>query len=151
MKRVNKDKILRIWSLLIYTKGRSKYNKEIPILLVFSGSNNGNSKTELYGEYSYSENVIKVWCGPHTDFADITSTIIHEYTHYLQFWPWYTRYRKMYSYEKNPYEIEAKKAEKYSSDLLEGISKDYWEFLLKENNRLKRIYEKSQSNVTINY
>ena len=138
-----------MWSLIVYIRGKSRYNKDIPTLKIFSGSKSKRSKTETFGEYYHSENAIEIWCGPHIDFEDLASTILHEYSHYLQFWPWYTRYRSMYTYEKNPYEIEAKESEKFAPELVKMVAEDEWKRFLKKNRKIGNVYRKSQDAVKI--
>jgi len=145
------DKIIRLWSLVVYVKGKSKYNKGIPNLIVFRGSKSRRSNIETFGEYYHNDNVIKIWCGPHINFSDFASTILHEYSHYLQFWPWYTRYRKMYTYEKNPYEIEAKESEKYAQELIKRVSEKEWKKFTRGNQKILEIYEETETRINIKY
>lgn len=151
MERIDRDKILRLWSLIVYIKGKSKYNKGVPDLIVLGGSKTKRSKLETFGEYYYTDNIIKIWCGPHIDFEDLASTILHEYTHYLQFWPWYTRYRNMYKYDENPYEIEAKNSENLATDLVKMVSESVWRKFVRSNRKVLRIYERSQEIVNVKY
>jgi hypothetical protein len=150
LERLNKDKIFRLWSLVIRSQGKSKYKKDLPELYFYKGDNKGdNQKSVTFGEYYNQENAIKIWCGPHLDFKDMASTLLHEYKHHLQFWPWYTRYKSMYSYDKNPYEIEAKEAESLAPDLVRMLSDDQWNKLLKKDLKLKRLYERSRNTVRV--
>ena len=93
------------------------YRKDFPKLYFFYGSKKEGKKSLTYGEYCNYGNTIKIWCGPHTNFNDLASTMLHEYSHYLQFWPWYTRYKNMYTYETNPYELEARESKTKSISL----------------------------------
>ena len=53
---------------------------------------------------------------------DVVSTIIHEYTHYLQSRTKYEKYEKEYYYSTNPYERQAKRNEiKYTKICLQDI------------------------------
>ena len=149
MERVNKDKIFRLWSLIIDLKGKSKYRKDFPKLYFFYGSKREGKKSLTYGEYYNDGNVIKIWCGPHTDFKELASTMLHEYAHYLQFWPWYTRYKNMYSYETNPYEIEAKEFEKLAPDLTKLVSDSSWKREIRRNPGIVRICKKSSETIII--
>ena len=139
MERINKDRISRLWSLVIYKKGRSRYKNDIPSLSLFTGNSGGKT----IGEYLYKENQIRIWWQPHDDFKELASTILHEYTHYLQFWPWYSRYQKIYSYKDNPYEIQANESESETPDFIKEISEEQWRFNLKKISKLRKIYEKS--------
>lgn len=147
MERINRDRVLRLWSLVVFKKGRSDYKKDLPKLTMFPGL---NTAKRTVGEYLYKENEIQIWWKPHSDFKDLASTILHEYTHYLQFWPWYSRYQKIYSYEKNPYEIEANLSESVAPDYIREISDDNWNYIIKKNPKLRKIYTDSESLVQFN-
>lgn len=149
MERINKDKIFRLWSLIIYLKGRSKYKKDFPELYFFYGSKRERNKNLTFGEYYNEGNTIKIWCGPHIDFKDLASTMLHEYEHYLQFWPWYTRYKNMYSYENNPYEIRAKESEKLAPSLIKRVSDSEWIGEIRKTPGISKIYEKSRETIVI--
>jgi len=151
LERINKDKIFRLWSLIIHTKGKSRYKKDYPNLYFLSGTKREGEKSLTFGEYYNDENVIKIWCGPHTDFKNLASTMLHEYEHYLQFWPWYTRYKNTHSYENNPYEIEASAAEKLAPDLIKLISDVEWKRKIKKNSDIVKIYDKSAKRININF
>lgn len=138
MERINRDRILRIWSLIVLKKGKSKHGKPIPTLVLITKSN----ETQTIGKYIHEDNSIHIWFRSHYDFKDLTSTILHEYTHYLQFWPWYVRYRKMYSYKENPYEIAANLSETDATNLIREISDEKWLYNI-SNKKLRKIYESS--------
>ena len=74
---------------------------------------------------------------------------LHEYAHYLQFWPWYTRYRNTYSYETNPYEIEAKKFESLAPSLTKLVSDIAWKKEIRKNSSISEIYERSIESIVI--
>jgi hypothetical protein len=143
LERVNKDKVLRIWSLTAFHRGKSKYKKDLPKLVLLPDING-----RVIGEYGNDENEIRIWLKPHSDFKEMTKTLLHEYTHYLQYSPWYYRYQKMYEYDKNPYEIEANKSEDMWTVLLSEVSDDNWGSYLRKNKRLKRIYQRSEEMVS---
>ncbi len=149
MERINKDKIFRLWSLIIHLKGRSKYKKDFPKMYFFYGSKKESKKNLTFGEYYNDGNTIKIWCGPHTDFNELASTMLHEYSHYLQFWPWYTRYKNMYSYEDNPYEIEAKESESLAPELTKLVSDSLWKEEIKKKPEIAKIYKKSIGMIVI--
>ena len=75
--------------------------------------------------------------------------MLHEYSHYLQFWPWYTRYKNMYSYETNPYEIEAKESEKLAPNLTKMVSDSVWEREIRKNPDIARIHQITSQTVRI--
>ena len=146
MERIHKDRILRVWSLIVFRKGKSKYKKDIPKLILITGSN----KTQIIGRYLPYENSILVWCKSHYDFKELTSTILHEYTHYLQFWPWYQRYAKIYTYKENPYEIEANLSESEAPSLIKEISENRWKINVK-NQEIRMIYESADDSVIVKF
>lgn len=83
------------------------------------------------------------------NFNELASTMLHEYAHYLQFWPWYTRYRNTYSYETNPYEIEAKKFESLAPSLTKLVSDIAWKKEIRKNSSISEIYERSIESIVI--
>lgn len=145
MERINKDKVLRLWSLIIHTYGKSKYKKDLPTVYFFYGT---NSKS-VFGEYYNQDNHIKIWFGPHDSLKDIAATMLHEYAHHLQFWPWYTRYDKKYTYYKNPYELQAKEMEKLAPDLMEMICDKEWENIIRKKRDLPAIYNRARQMISI--
>jgi uncharacterized protein YjaZ len=69
--------------------------------------------TVYYGEYCPTENVISIFLDEMSSLGQITSTIVHEYTHYLQ--PIATKYYKLlkeHGYDNHPHEIEARDNER---------------------------------------
>jgi len=149
LERINKDKIFRLWSLIIHIKGKSMYRKDFPKLYFFYGSKKEGKKSLTYGEYCNYGNTIKIWCGPHTNFNDLASTMLHEYSHYLQFWPWYTRYKNMYTYETNPYELEARESERLAPELTKLVSDACWKREIRKNSEISVIYKKSIESIVI--
>ena len=76
------------------------------------------------GNYFSDENRIFIYGLRDITIYDIVSTIIHEYTHYLQSNKKYWLYFKTHDYLNHPYEREARRNEmKYSKNCLEEISK----------------------------
>lgn len=94
--------------------GVSKYHDRTPYLSVEDSPYSDDDETyDGLGDYSFdSMNEISIyWKNIHTE-ETLIRTIIHEYTHYLQFPSWYKRYYNIgYNYNDHPYEIEAFKAE----------------------------------------
>ena len=123
-------------------RGKSKYGKPIPTLVLITKPN----ETRTIGRYLYENNSIHIWFRAHYDFKELTSTILHEYTHYLQFWPWYRRYQEKYSYSENPYEIAANLSEADATNLIREISDEKWCYNIK-NKKLRKIYESSEEGV----
>jgi hypothetical protein len=89
----------------------------------------GNEKDGFYGFYCPAINHIRVSVGECTTVGRLTSTFIHEYTHYLQ--PVLTKYSsadEKFGYWDNPFEVEARMMEKklnryLLSDLRDKMSK----------------------------
>jgi hypothetical protein len=149
LEKINKDKIFRLWSLIIHLKGKSRYKEDFPKLYFFYGSKRERNKKTTYGEYYNDRNIIKIWGGPHMNFNELASTMLHEYAHYLQFWPWYTRYKNMYSYETNPYEIEANQFESLAPSLTKLVSDIAWKREIRKNSSISEIYERSIESIVI--
>ena len=84
--------------------------KSTPLSLVMCD----NPYDECYlGEYDPVDNQINIFTDEIGSLGALTSTIVHEYTHYLQ--PILTKYAKMldeYGYDKHPYEVEARDNER---------------------------------------
>jgi hypothetical protein len=73
----------------------------------------GKDEEGFYGFYCPFANHIRVSTEECTTVGRLTSTFIHEYTHYLQ--PVRTKYvsaLKEHGYWNNPYEVEARMMEK---------------------------------------
>lgn len=76
----------------------------------------------FYGKYCFYRNRIVIYVSNCKTFKDLISTIIHEYTHYLQSRTKYEEYEKTYYYSTNPYERQAKRNEvKYTKLCLSDI------------------------------
>lgn len=79
-------------------------------------------RSKVFGTYCSYRNTIYIYLNNCETIKDIVSTIIHEYTHYLQSSTKYSYYQSVYYYTQNPFEIEAKKnEEKYSDNCLNYI------------------------------
>ncbi len=89
--------------------------KRTKLVFEFSERPRTIKKAIVFGNYCFWRNKITLYL-PHCNTVDeIISTIIHEYTHYLQSRPKYQHYQKHYYYSTNPYEREAKRnEEKYT-------------------------------------
>jgi uncharacterized protein YjaZ len=78
----------------------------------------------VYGNYCFWRNKITLHEPTCITIKDVVSTVIHEYTHYLQSRPKYLEYQKKYFYSTNPYEREAKRnEEKYTKICMNEIKK----------------------------
>jgi hypothetical protein len=145
LERIDKDRVLRLWSVILYTQGKSKYKKDFPEIHFFKS----NKKNTNYGEYYNNGNIIKIWWKDHGGIVELAKTMVHEYAHYLQFWPWYNRYNAIYGYENNPYEVQARDLEKIAPSLVELTRIDNWCELLIKDKKLKRLYKKVKNTVTV--
>ena len=79
---------------------------------------------EVFGNYCFYRNKMTIHSETCETLHDIVSTVIHEYTHYLQSRNQYKYYQEHYYYSANPCEREAKRNEqKYTNDCLKYINK----------------------------
>lgn len=78
----------------------------------------------IMGSYYSVENRIVVYDINCKTLEDVVSTIIHEYSHYLQSMKKYWEYFNTYSYSTHPYERQAKRNElKYTDECMKYIKK----------------------------
>jgi hypothetical protein len=79
-------------------------------------------KAMVYGNYCFYRNKMTIHEPACETLYDIVSTVIHEYTHYLQSRTLYKKYQDKYYYSRNPYEREAKRnEEKYTKECMKYI------------------------------
>jgi uncharacterized protein YjaZ len=79
----------------------------------------------VYGNYCFFRNTITIYLPNTVTIHDIVSTMIHEYTHYLQSRTKYREYEKTHYYSQNPLEKEAKRnEEKYTKMCIKHIKKN---------------------------
>jgi uncharacterized protein YjaZ len=100
------------WCRDFFGVNERKRNK---LKVTFSNRQRKIKNSVVFGNYCFWRNVITIYL-PHCNTTDeIVSTVIHEYTHYLQSRLRYQNYQKEYYYSTNPYEKEARRnEEKYS-------------------------------------
>lgn len=95
--------------------GRSKYNGKPPKLRVFSPTNQRNPDW-VCGRYNPYPNQLSIYLNvkEHKKLIKLCSTVIHEFTHYLQCMRKYKKYAHVlkYSYDAHPYEKTARIREK---------------------------------------
>ena len=72
-----------------------------------SGEHSSTSKAQ----YDEDTNVIYIYYPNMMNEEDVIRSIIHEYTHYTQDSKLLAKYKKIYSYDEDPNEIEAHKNE----------------------------------------
>lgn len=85
--------------------------KRTELRLEFSEVKRKKNGFIFYGTYCFYKNRILIYIENCNTIFDIVSTIIHEYTHYLQSRTKYKTYVKTYNYSRNPYERQAKRFE----------------------------------------
>ena len=82
--------------------GLRKYYEHYPYIEI------DMDEVDLMGEFVGDNNEIIVYPNAMDNMDDFISTVIHEYSHYLQRLSWYTRYINMgYEGVDNPYEMIA--------------------------------------------
>lgn len=85
--------------------------KRTKLKLTFSNRRRKIKNHLVFGNYCFWRNEMTIYLSHCKTELDIVSTIIHEYTHYLQSRVKYLKYQKEYYYSTNPYEREAKRNE----------------------------------------
>ena len=91
---------------------------------IISTQQRKKGRFRFLGNYCFWRNRMVIYAPNCESLVEIVSTVIHEYTHYLQSGPQYRRYEKDYYYSTNPYEREAKRnEEKYAKICLKEIRK----------------------------
>ena len=99
---------------------RKKKKLKISVRVTFRTPDEKN----FYGLYSYKDNRIIIYDLNCVSLEDVVSTVIHEYTHYLQPVKKYWDFFKTHDYSTHPHEIEALiNEEKYTTECLETIKK----------------------------
>ena len=82
--------------------GLSKHYEHYPYIEI------DMDEVDLMGEFVGDNNEIIIYPNAIDNMNDFISTVIHEYSHYLQRLSWYTRYINMgYEGVNNPYEMIA--------------------------------------------
>lgn len=117
----------------IYTKMTLKWcednlgindRKKRELKLTIRNTERKKGKYIIYGSYCFYRNRILIYLPNCLNLDDIVSTMIHEYTHYLQSRTKYEMYEKTHFYSTNPLEKQAKKNElKYTKICLKEIRK----------------------------
>ena len=76
----------------------------------------------VYGNYCFYRNKMTIYEPACETLYDVVSTVIHEYTHYLQVRRKYREYEITRYYSQNPMEREAKRNEdKYTKECMKYI------------------------------
>lgn len=96
--------------------------KKFPKVVVKIRANNSDGIP--YGEYYFIENRIVIYDSKCKSIKDVVSTVIHEYTHYLQSMKKYFEYFNTHYYSTHPFEREAiKNSNFYTSKCMYKIKK----------------------------
>jgi hypothetical protein len=83
----------------------SKWYDWVPDVIFYHDDNHPGIMT--MGEFEEGLEEITINLAACWSVKVATSTMIHEYVHYLQCPSWYTRYSEEYKYDDHPYEIQA--------------------------------------------
>jgi hypothetical protein len=98
--------------------------KRRKLLFRFSDRSRKMDKFKVFGNYCFYRNEIIIYLPNCDTIYDIVSTVIHEYTHYLQVRRKYREYELSRYYSQNPMERQAKRNEdKYTKLCLRDIKK----------------------------
>lgn len=98
--------------------------KKRKLLFRFSERKRKIQNCDVFGNYCFYRNEIIIYLPNNHTIYDIVSTVIHEYTHYLQVRRKYREYEKTRYYSQNPMERQAKRNEdKYTNICLRYIRK----------------------------
>jgi uncharacterized protein YjaZ len=100
--------------------------KRRKLLFRFSDRSRKMDKFKVFGNYCFYRNEIIIYLPNNETIYDIVSTVIHEYTHYLQVRRKYREYELSRYYSQNPMERQAKRNEdKYTKMCLKEIRKQF--------------------------
>lgn len=98
--------------------------KRRKLLFRFSERKRKMGNFDVFGNYCFYRNEIIIYLPNNNTIHDIISTVIHEYTHYLQVRRKYREYEITRYYSQNPLERQAKRnEEKYTNICLKEIKK----------------------------
>lgn len=79
---------------------------------------------DVFGNYCFYRNEIIIYLPNNQTIYDVVSTVIHEYTHYLQVRRKYREFEKTRYYSQNPMERQAKRNEdRFTNICLKEIKK----------------------------
>lgn len=98
--------------------------KRTKLTLDFTDRKRTIKKVPICGNYCFWRNKITLHEVTCKTIKDVVSTMIHEYTHYLQSRTKYKEYEKYYYYSNHPCEREARRnEEKYTDICIKEIKK----------------------------
>lgn len=114
--RIKNHEIKKKYAILSLRWCKKKFGKsptkKRKLILNFINKEGYYGKYPIYGKFCYTTNKITIYSPMCDTLNEIISTVIHEYTHYMQSGYQYRIYQKKYYYSQNPYEKQAKKFEK---------------------------------------
>lgn len=98
--------------------------KKRKLLFRFSERKRKIQNFDVFGNYCFYRNEIVIYLPNNRTIYDVVSTVIHEYTHYLQVRRKYREYEMTRYYSQNPLERQAKRNEdRYSKICLKDVKK----------------------------
>jgi uncharacterized protein YjaZ len=98
--------------------------KKRKLLFRFSERKRKIQNFDVFGNYCFYRNEIIIYLPNNRTIYDVVSTVIHEYTHYLQVRRKYREYEMTRYYSQNPLERQAKRNEdRYTKICLKEIKK----------------------------
>ena len=108
-KKETEELVMEIFYFCRKSLGMIPRNGSYPLIWIRPRKKSGS-----FGEYSPHMHMIEIFSAECESLRRFVDTVIHEYTHACQ--PWigvrYTAYSKKFGYQKNPFEIEARRVAK---------------------------------------
>ncbi len=98
--------------------------KKRKLIFKFSERKRKIGNCNVFGNYCFYRNEIVIYLPNNQTIYDVVSTVIHEYTHYLQVRRKYREFEKTRYYSQNPMERQAKRNEdRFTNICLKEIKK----------------------------
>ena len=98
--------------------------KKRKLIFKFSERKRKIGNCDVFGNYCFYRNEIIIYLPNNQTIYDVVSTVIHEYTHYLQVRRKYREFEKTRYYSQNPMERQAKRNEdRFTKICLKEIKK----------------------------
>jgi Zn-dependent peptidase ImmA (M78 family) len=98
--------------------------KKRKLIFKFSERKRKIGNCDVFGNYCFYRNEIVIYLPNNQTIYDVVSTVIHEYTHYLQVRRKYREFEKTRYYSQNPMERQAKRNEdRFTNICLKEIKK----------------------------
>jgi uncharacterized protein YjaZ len=98
--------------------------KRRKLLFRFSERKRKIQNCDVFGNYCFYRNEIVIYLPNNHTIYDVVSTVIHEYTHYLQVRRKYREYEITRYYSQNPLERQAKRNEdRFTKICLKDVKK----------------------------